>query len=204
MQTKLWETGARLRVRFIDGAPPLRARVLRVARIWTAYANLALEPSDDEDAELRVSFEGKGGYSYSYVGAQSLLIPRTQATVVLGWVREASAIDELESVVLHEFGHALGLLHEHNNPDGDIPWNKAAVYRDLGGPPQQWTKMDVDNQIFSTWDRKLFPFTKPFDPHSIMAYSIPATWTKKGFLTGRNMMLSQGDKEFIGRLYPYD
>lgn len=56
--------------------------------------------SDDEDAELRVSFEGKGGYSYSYVGAQSLLIPRTQATVVLGWVREASAIDELESVVL--------------------------------------------------------------------------------------------------------
>jgi len=124
--------------------------------------------------------------------------------VVLGWVREASAIDELESVVLHEFGHALGLLHEHNNPDGDIPWNKAAVYRDLGGPPQQWTKMDVDNQIFSTWDRKLFPFTKPFDPHSIMAYSIPATWTKKGFLTGRNMMLSQGDKEFIGRLYPYD
>jgi len=55
------------------------------------------------------------------VGAQSLLIPRTQATVVLGWVREASAIDELESVVLHEFGHALGLLHEHNNPDGDIP-----------------------------------------------------------------------------------
>jgi hypothetical protein len=202
LHTNLWETGARLRVRFMDGAPPLRARVLRVARIWAAYANLTLEQSDDEDAELRVSFEGEG--HYSYVGAQSLHIPTTQPTLVLGWVRETSAIDELENVVLHEFGHALGLLHEHNNPDGDIPWNKATVYRDLRGPPQQWSKETVDREIFSTWDRKLFPFTKPFDPHSVMTYSIPAGWTKKGFLTGRNVTLSQGDKEFIGRLYPYD
>ena len=41
----------------------------------------------------------------------------------------------------HEFGHAIGLGHEHQNPAGGIEWNEEVVLRDLvtrrleqGGP----------------------------------------------------------------------
>jgi hypothetical protein len=53
--------------------------------------------------------------------------------------------------VLHEFGHALGLIHEHQNPVGGIQWNKPAVYADLGGPPNFWGKATVDNNMFATY-----------------------------------------------------
>ena len=33
-----------------------------------------------------------------------------------GWIDADSPEEELRSVVLHEFGHALGLIHEHQNP----------------------------------------------------------------------------------------
>jgi hypothetical protein len=45
---------------------------------------------------------------------------------------------------------------------------------------------------------------KPFDPHSIMAYPIPKDWTKDGFSIERNITLSQGDKEFVSCLFPYE
>ena len=47
-----------------------------------------------------------------------------------GWLTPESAQDEVRRVVLHEFGHALGLIHEHQNPKGGgIEWNRDAVQR---------------------------------------------------------------------------
>jgi serralysin len=31
------------------------------------------------------------------------------------------------AVVLHEFGHALGCIHKHQNPAAGIQWNKNSV-----------------------------------------------------------------------------
>ena len=62
----------------------------------------------------------------------------------------------------------------------------------------------VDRLYFSTWSPTLFPFTKPFDPDSIMAsLEIRAEWTENGFSMGRNRMISAGDREFVSRLYGY-
>jgi hypothetical protein len=41
--------------------------------------------------------------------------------------------------VIHEFGHALGLIHEHQNPSGGIQWNKPVVCRYYEGPPNNRT-----------------------------------------------------------------
>lgn len=35
----------------------------------------------------------------------------------------------------HEFGHALGLAHEHQNPAGGIEWNEEVILRNLMGRP---------------------------------------------------------------------
>lgn len=198
----LWLPGSRLRVRFLDGDPILQRRVLRMAQIWTAYANVSFEPSEDADAEVRVGFDEHEG-SWSYEGTKSLAVASQERTANFGWLRPVSPIDEIESVVVHEFGHVLGLAHEHCNPDAQLRWNIQAVYRDMTGPPNYWQKAQVDNFIFNPWARDRFPFAKPFDPSSVMAFAIPEGWIEDGRTISRNVMLSAADREFISRLYPY-
>lgn len=198
----LWEPGSQLRVRFLDGDPLMQRRVLRLAQVWSAYANLSFEPSADEDAEVRISFDQTQG-SWAYEGTTNLKISTRERTMNLGWLHADSPIDEIESVVLHEFGHVLGLAHEHNNPDAGLAWNREVVYKQMGGPPNNWPKEHVDRLFFYTWPRDRFPFTKPFDPQSISAFTIPPEFTKGGVSIGRNVMISPGDREFISRLYPY-
>ena len=197
----LWENGSRLRVRFLDGPQSLQQRILRFVQIWSAYANIGLGPSNDPDAEIRVSFKQPG--SWAFEGVRILEVPPGEPTANFGWLTEGSPIDEVESVVLHEFGHILGLAHEHNNPDAGIVWNKDKVRRDLTGPPNSWSAETVENLVFKCWERDRYPLAKPFDPHSIMAFPVPADWTENGFSIGRNLTISSGDKEFVSRLYPY-
>lgn len=93
------------------------------------------------DAEIRIDFQDDG--AWSYIGTDCKDIPLNQSTMNFGW--------QDEGVVLHEFGHAIGLIHEHQNPLGGIKWNKPNVYRDLGGPPNLWPKETVDHNMFATY-----------------------------------------------------
>lgn len=199
----LWAPGSRLRVRFLDGSELLQQRVLRLAQIWSAYANIGLELSEEPDAEVRVAFK-EGDGSWAYEGTQCLAVPLDQPTVNLDWLKADSPISDMESVVVHEFGHVLGLAHEHSNPDAGIKWNKAVVYEQMCGPPNHWDRTTVNRNFFTTWPRDRFPLRKPFDPLSISAFPIPAEWMKNGVEIGRNTTISTGDREFISRLYPYN
>ena len=126
---KLWENGRTLRVRFLDGQPVVQQKVEAIAKEWEAVANLTLQFVTSGAAELRVSF-AEQGFSWSTVGTDALTVPRTQPTMNYGWLEPGTATREYQRVVRHEFGHALGMIHEHQNPDalGKIPWDKPKVY----------------------------------------------------------------------------
>ena len=47
----------------------------------------------------------------------------------------------------HEFGHAIGLAHEHQNPQAGIQWNEAQVLKDLAGPPNFWTPDQIRHNV---------------------------------------------------------
>ncbi|MGH2413121.1 MAG: M12 family metallopeptidase, partial [Microcystaceae cyanobacterium] len=104
---KLWVNGSTLRIRFMEGTPQQHDIVKRYAPQWTEHANLKFEFTDAPDAEIRIAFADDG--AWSYIGTDAKSIHVSQPTMNFGWLDEA--------VVLHEFGHAIGLAHEHQNPD---------------------------------------------------------------------------------------
>jgi len=118
-----------------------------------------------------------------------------------GWLTPDSKDDEIRRVVLHEFGHALGLIHEHQSPGGAIKWNKDAVIRDLSGPPNNWSLDVINHNMFEPYEKSQTNFTA-LDPSSIMMYPLPASWTLDGFSVGLNSDLSATDRKFIQTEYP--
>ncbi|WP_219414415.1 M12 family metallopeptidase [Pseudonocardia nigra] len=201
-----WQGGTRIRVGFTDGDPELQQRVRAVAEQWTGpeMANLRLQfvpDSETADADIRVAFK-QGDGSWSYLGTVCRQIPAAEPTMNYGWLTPQSSDEEVREVVLHEFGHALGLIHEHQNPDRPIAWNRAAVIADLSGPPNNWDEATIEHNIFKKYDPDEVT-TTPVDPRSIMMYPIPASWTTDGFSAGFNTDLSDVDRAFIRDAYPW-
>ncbi len=195
-----WKNGRTLRVSFMGGDQYVRDKVKEVAGAWCEYANLAYDFGRDPNAEIRIAFTPGEG-SWSWIGTESLVRPKNEPTMNLGWLTRGTADDEYSRVVLHEFGHAMGCLHEHQNPAASIKWNKQAVYRYYMGPPNSWPKEDVDSNLFDTYARDKTQFTD-FDRKSIMIYAIPPDHTTDGYSVSANSKLSPTDIEFFGTAYP--
>ena len=197
---KLWKNGTTIRVRFLDGDPVVQEKVRSSAAEWIAGANLRFDFDASQDAEIRISFKHDG--SWSYRGTDSLAVSKDQPTMNFGWLTKQTPDDELRATVLRQFGHALGLINEHQNPKANIPWNKDAVYRILQGPPTHWDKRRVDDQWFRRYTAAELPEYRDFDPQSIMMLPIPKDFTVGGVEIKRTKTLSPSDKELIARLYP--
>jgi hypothetical protein len=189
-----------LSVRFLGGDLSLCQRVAAVACEWNEYTGLPFVFDNAPDAPIRVAFV-QGDGSWSYVGTDSLTVLRREPTLNLGWLDAGSPEDELRRVVLHEFGHALGLIHEHNSPSVAIPWDKEAVYAYYAGPPNRWTREMVDHNVLKRYAAARTNYSE-FDPHSIMLYPVSAQLTAGRMQIGWNNELSETDKLWIGKLYP--
>ena len=199
-----WPEGATISVSFLDGDPAVKKRVQKVAQTWTGpgMANLSFSFRDDtNDTQSRISFKYKG--SWSILGRYCETIKdKTQPTMNYGWLTPASSDEELRRVVLHEFGHALGFIHEHQNPIDSIPWNRDAVIAELSGPPNNWTPKQIDINMFQQPTPEEVHGTE-VDKKSIMMYPIPASWTQNGFSVGLNSELSQKDRALVKKVYPW-
>ena len=198
---KLWKPGRTLRVRFLDDPPSsVRQHIEKFAHEWEAHAHIAFAFGNDPDAEIRITCTlGKG--SWSYLGVDALTIHKTKPTMNFGWFTAATPEVEFSRTVLHEFGHALGCIHEHMHPQGGIPWNRDAAYR-YYTQTQRWTKERVDSQLFQRYSTSLLNSGR-YDPQSIMHYPVPRELTMNGFSVGWNNQLSAQDKAFIGAQYQH-
>lgn len=157
---------------------------------------LNLEFVDDpEDASIRIKFDSTKG-SWSKVGSSALSVSdKNEPTMNFGWFNT--------STVLHEFGHAIGLVHEHQNPSGNtIDWNKKELYA-WAESTQGWTPSQTDKQIIDRYSQNELNGSQ-YDPKSIMLYFYPANLTNDNKGTSQNLRLSETDIQYIKKIYGKD
>ncbi len=194
---RLWKPRTIIKVS-IDGASEnLKSKIMTKARQWEQFAAISLQTvSGDADIRIKVTDSNS---SWSYVGTDCLGVPKNENTMEFGWLNDQSEDEEINRVVVHEFGHALGCIHEHQNPSVNIPWDTQAVYNYYARAG--WDKQTVDNNIFETYEKSATNFSD-FDKESIMLYAIPNELTVGDYEVGWNTQMSGMDKQFIGTIYP--
>lgn len=200
---KKWADGKTLGVYFMNGTPFQIAKVKEIANEWRRYAEIGFNFSATKKAaQIRIAFKfNDDTSSWSWIGNEALKVSNDEPTMNFGWLDENTEDEEWRRVVLHEFGHALGCIHEHQNPKGGIKWNEQAVYNYFAGSPNFWTKAETDVNVLQKYSLTQLN-ASAFDPDSIMLYSFDGALIVGGKGTKFNTKLSSGDKEFVNTQYP--
>jgi hypothetical protein len=216
-RSKLWDAGQTLRVCFFDGLQDTRARIARAAKRWEKFGNIRMDFGDvnnprfcrsGEVNEIRIGFDYKG--YWSMVGQDSINLSRQtdQSMNLDGYNVEPPAEPEFTRIVLHEFGHALGLQHEHQNPKStcESEFNWPEIYKWLAGPPNNWDKAKVDHNMRRLLNDGDVETIGKFNPESIMLYTFPAWMYLKGEQSScffkKNDEISKIDGDTLAGMYP--
>jgi hypothetical protein len=217
----LWPPSDRvIRVCFMDGSQELRREIANYANEWTkAQTSLKLDfgdggemrecdPDDGKISHIRIGYDEEG--YWSLVGQDSIQLASqfVSSMNLQDFDTEPPDPEEFRRVVLHEFGHALGFHHEHQNPvsscEDEFDWEH--IYTYLAGPPNNWPKEQVDFNMRRLDQSGLV--ADQFDRDSIMLYTFPPDYFKSGeqspCFAPYTTALSPGDRHMIEQMYPAD
>ncbi len=247
-----WVPGSTVRVAFLDGDDELHANVASATQQIADSCNLVLdfgvdgsgshrrwtEQDTEHRAEIRVSFDLDGYWSLVGTDSTDETIGRPfdpaggragQRSLNLGGYT-TELPDDWRGTVRHEFLHALGFQHEHQNlrgpceiefrwedDPGYIPTQDArgvfvpdsggrrpGIYTYLAGEPNGWPRSKVDHNL-RTEDAP-DSVAGPFDTASIMLYRFASFFYKTSpspcAPTEEATDLSDGDKRGLRLLYP--
>ncbi|KAI1384729.1 uncharacterized protein F4822DRAFT_416093 [Hypoxylon trugodes] len=201
MTNLLWKPGSKLRIGFKGGSIWQKDRVKKYALEWCKFANIAFTFVDSGELDILIAFDptkessSRLGVDCAWYSSQD------QPSMNPNCINNNTSESLIRYAILHEFGHALGAIHEHQSPCVQIPWDKEEVYRDLGNHPIGWDIATVDYNMFSIEQNRDIQATS-FDPNSIMMYEIRDNWTKNGKGVSPNLKLSCLDKGHIRLCYP--
>ena len=196
----LWAVGTVIQISFLDGSNEQQEFVRSIAAEWLEHANLSFDFRDTPSA-VRVSFSGPG--NWTLMGTNALReLDSAKPTMNLGSVRAIGGLKRRERLtVLHEFGHLLGLIHEHQNPNANLDWAVEHVYAEYTGPPNYWTREQIDRVLIQPASNDYANY-REFDQNSVMSFAIPSRLFNDGVGIRPDSELSNSDKELISRLYP--
>ena len=216
-------TYPKLRVCFFGGSKEVRANIAKIASDWMRpelgikldFGKMdnprMCDASAGRENQIRISFD-KPGY-WSMLGQFAVQYTKQEEASMnfegFDKIDPSQLSDYGVGTVKHEFGHALGLLHEHQSPDGgcDKEYNWDFVYEYLQGPPNNWNKEQIDFNLkpFSGSDLMM----TDFDKTSVMLYQFPDKYyingaNSKCYVPQPNNNISQVDRAVAAYMYPAD
>ncbi len=200
---KMWPPGTVITVGFFstETTPYVISKVKTYARVWETFANIKFQFIDDVDvANVKVGFK-PDNQSWSWLGRDVLTDYKNLKTVNFGWLNNQTFESEFRRIIVHEFGHVLGFIHEHSAPAAGIPWDKDKVYsyfRKTNG----WDIPKVDSNILKKYSNTETN-SSSYDKLSIMHYYFPKDLVTDGSLFTENTNLSVTDMQFAGVVYPF-
>jgi hypothetical protein len=198
----LWPNGSTIHVHFRDGSQEARAAVAKVAAEWTEFANIDFVFHTGDAAppkvDISITFDDAACNSAMGPGSQ-WAVSQGNPSMRLCHIDRMMGSEFFRRAVLHEFGHALGMHHEHQSPKAAFSWNKPAVYAyyaQIG-----WDEAFVDQWVFTRVQEDQVRATA-WDADSVMHYEFPASFTTDNTPVHGGSVLSALDKEFIAEIYP--
>ncbi|WP_372394599.1 hypothetical protein ABMY26_06165 [Azospirillum sp. HJ39] len=192
-----------LSVFFLNGTSQEHNQCIRAASEWLrdgvdAYLDfswnvLSKDKVDPKDAHIRVRF-GHGG-NWSLIGRNALgKTNRDEPTMNIA--------DVVDNIIMHEFGHALGLRHEHQHPTGGIKWAERAVINAMAKEDPPWSEEYTRANVFTRYDTATQCIGDPeFNDHSLMMYPIPKEWTVDQYSATPSPSITPRDRRCVRGLY---
>jgi hypothetical protein len=171
--------------------------VISVANKWANFCDMSfVQWPTLSGSDIRVSFK-LGGYS-SAVGIEAEE-PKYKNIITMYLQGLDTLRDSLKfrRTILHEFGHALGLEHELQNPSATIPWDTVALYK-FYLLEYDWQSDSVDKYILKHLEESE---NSDFDSASIMIYAVPKFLTGGKFSVSWPNDLSPSDTTYIRKWY---
>ena len=200
----------RIGVWFLNGTDAEKNAVRQFASYWTNTDGASVEWVFDQPnmKHIRIKF-GPGG-SWSKLGSYALKVTNQNEPTMYLNLKTSSGT---QRVVLHEFGHALGLMHEHLHPNTGFVFRTSRVFRSMVG--SGWCSDNsgnysgdieclekIEQQITIPLDKSYrCPGSPNFDPKSIMMYPILDGWLFDNKKFNWSNVLSDEDKRCVKSLY---
>lgn len=213
LKAAIWPVGSTLNIFFQEGTPAQQAWVVKVVREHIEpLVNLNFRWSneiqmDPYDTTIRITMNPDLG-AWSLLGTDALTANPLEPTMNLGWIDDDVNYDTTESrgtgaVVIHEFGHALGMIHEHSAPTTAIQWKCDNVRASLSRPPNGWDDPTIYWNVFNRYAQSEINGSA-YDPKSIMHYWYPSEWicNAEELNLTVNTKLSDLDKQWLSIIYP--
>lgn len=204
-KNKVWQPGKKIIVTFIDGTDNYKDQVKKYSNEWSQYANIDFiyynHPSEvpkNQVADIVISFNNQG--DYSSIGNDShVKIKNDKHSMNLGMFKKGNRILN-RYVTLHEFGHALGLEHEHQN------YNRKFVIDEKNAKSYCKTVAFTDQEcldfVIKKFEKNENTYFSLYDPYSIMHYDLHQSISVEKIHFRSNHTLSLIDKIEVAKLYP--